>query len=61
VVSVDKNKLKDLIKICKKFEIPFIRLGITGGAVLKINGLNCIKIKEAQNIYNSSMENKMSL
>jgi phosphoribosylformylglycinamidine synthase len=61
VVSVGKNKLKDLIKICKKFEIPFMQLGITGGAVLKINGLDCIEIKEAHNIYDSSMENKMSL
>ena len=44
VVSTDKNKLKNLMKICKKFEIPFMQLGITGGAVLKINGLGCIKI-----------------
>ena len=61
VVSAGKNKLKDLIKMCKKFEIPFIQLGITGGNVLKINGLNCIKIKEALNIYDSSMGKKMSL
>jgi phosphoribosylformylglycinamidine synthase len=61
VVSADKNKLKDLIKICKKFEIPFIQLGITGGSTLKINELDCIEIKEAQNIYENSMENKMAL
>ena len=61
VVSAGKNKLKDLIKICKKFEIPFMQLGTTGGAVLKINGLDCIEIKEAQNIYDSSMGKIMSL
>ena len=61
VVSVDKSKLEDFIKICKNFEIPFVQLGITGGTVLKINGLDCITIREAQNIYNSAMENKMSL
>lgn len=61
VLSTGKNKLKDLIKICKKFEIPFLQLGITGGTVLKINGLDCIEIKEAQNIYENSMENKMAL
>ena len=61
VVSADKNKLKDLIKICKKFEIPFRQLGITGGSILKINGLDCIEIKEAKNIHDTSMENKMSL
>ena len=38
-----------------------MQLGITGGAVLKINGLDCIEIKEAKNIHDSSMENKMSL
>ena len=61
VVSADKNKLKDLIEICKKFEIPFMQLGEVGGSILRINGLDCIPIKEAQNIYNSSMAKKMSL
>ncbi|MCL4416539.1 MAG: AIR synthase related protein [Actinobacteria bacterium] len=61
VVSVGKNKLKDLVKLCKKFTVPFVQLGTVGGDVLKINGQSCIKIKEAQNIYDSSMEKKMSL
>jgi phosphoribosylformylglycinamidine synthase len=55
VVSVDPARAGELEAMAARHEVPFARLGETGGAVMSFDGLLEIPVEEARNVYESAI------
>jgi phosphoribosylformylglycinamidine synthase len=55
VVSVDAARAQELESLAAKHEVPFARLGETGGSVMKVDGLIELPLEEARNVYESAI------
>ncbi len=55
VVSVDPAKAGELESLAARHEVPFARLGETGGAVMKVEGVLELPLAEASEVYESAI------
>ena len=57
IISCDERNLNKIKEIADKYNIDFLRLGVTGGKELKINNLININIIELKEIYFNAFDN----
>jgi phosphoribosylformylglycinamidine synthase len=59
VVSVEPGRAGELEALAARLEVPFARLGETGGAVMAFDGLFELPVEEARNVYESAIPKLM--
>jgi phosphoribosylformylglycinamidine synthase subunit PurL len=59
IISADKNSEERITSICEKFNVPFSKIGITGGNTLKINSEILLNLDEMSDSYYFSISNLM--
>ena len=55
VVSVEPARAAELEALAAQHEVPFARLGETGGAVMRVDGLVEISVEQARSVYESAI------